>query len=86
MNFADAGMIVGQLEFDFSMRKKPEANANLLRNRDLSFAGNLHGITPTSKCNADFDDEQQSRIVQSYQELRRIERMAQGDLPAQSLT
>jgi hypothetical protein len=60
MDFADAGMIIGQFEFDFGVWKKPQANANLLRNRDLSFARNLHGITPTSKCNAHLDDEQQN--------------------------
>jgi hypothetical protein len=60
MYFADAGMIIGQFELDFGMREKPQAKANLLRNRDLSFAGNLHGITPTSKCNADFGLQQQN--------------------------
>jgi hypothetical protein len=60
MYLADAGMIIGQFDLDFGMRKKPQANANLLRNRDLSFAGNLHGITPTSKCNADFSCEQRN--------------------------
>jgi hypothetical protein len=58
MNFADAGMIVGQFEFDLGMRKKSQTNANLLRNCDLPFAGNLHGITPTGKCNADSNTEQ----------------------------
>jgi hypothetical protein len=57
-DFADAGMIFGQFKLDFGMRKEPQTNANLLRNRDLPFAGDLHGITPTSKCNADFGPEQ----------------------------
>jgi hypothetical protein len=58
MSFANAGMIIGQFELDFGMRKEPQAKANLLWNRDLSFAGDLHGITPTSKCNADSGPEQ----------------------------
>src|SRR5271165_3711259 len=49
--FADTGVIVCDLKLYFCVRKKAQPVANLLRNRHLPLACNLHGITPTSKCN-----------------------------------
>jgi hypothetical protein len=49
---AYAGVVFAQLELDFRMRQKAQAHTDLLWNRDLSFAGNLHGNTPTGKSSA----------------------------------
>src|ERR1039458_2567757 len=48
---ADPGVIPGQLERDLRMRQKTEAITDLLGDGDLALAGDLHGNTPTGKCN-----------------------------------
>ena len=44
-------MVTRQMKLDLGVRQKAKPLTNLLRNRDLSFGGDLHGITPTVKNN-----------------------------------
>src|ERR1039457_7134534 len=50
-SLANPSVIPGQLEFDFRMRQKTQPVTDLLRDGDLALAGDLHGNTPTGKCN-----------------------------------
>jgi hypothetical protein len=49
--FANAGVISGQLKLDLGVRQETQTATDLLRDGDLSLAGDLRGNTPTGKCN-----------------------------------
>jgi hypothetical protein len=43
------GMVTHQVKLDLSMRQESQLFADFLRDSDLSFGGDSHGITPYSK-------------------------------------
>ncbi len=49
IQFADASMISGQFELHLCMGKQAKLVTDVLGYRDLAFASDLHGITPTGK-------------------------------------